>query len=148
MGVLLDCHIEDYKPVDLKELVAECIKHTNRKVDVSRSCVTITYTKDGEDDYHVDLPIYAKSSNQDDDTYYLAKGRKNLNEEDRFWQPSDPEGLTNLINGLYKDDNNYEFDGKTQREQFRRCIRYLKRWRNHKNIYLHSIALTMATYIG
>ncbi|MUG31406.1 cyclic GMP-AMP synthase DncV-like nucleotidyltransferase [Psychrobacter sanguinis] len=35
VGVLLDCHIEDYKPVDLKELVAECIKHTNRKVDMS-----------------------------------------------------------------------------------------------------------------
>lgn len=146
VGVLLDCYIEDYKPVDLKDLVAECIEHTNRTVNVSRSCVTITYIKDGEPDYHVDLPIYAKSSDESDDTYYLAKGRKNLKEEDRFWQESDPEGLTDLINGLYKDDENYELEGKTQRKQFRRCVRYLKRWRNHKNVYLHSIALTIATY--
>lgn len=53
VGVLLDCHKEEYKPVELKELVAECIQYTNRDVDVSRSCVTVTYMKDGEPDYHV-----------------------------------------------------------------------------------------------
>lgn len=146
VGVLLDCHKEDYKPVELKELVADCIKHNNRTVEVSRSCVTVTYMKDGKPDYHVDLPIYAKSSNAYDDTYYLAKGRKGLTEDKRVWQAADPEGINSIINGLYKDNDTYEDNGSDQRKQFRRCVRYLKRWRNHKYVGIHSIGLTMAAY--
>ena len=146
VGVLLDCHKEDYKPVELKELVADCIKHNNRTVEVSRSCVTVTYMKDGKPDYHVDLPIYAKSSNVYDDTYYLAKGRKSLAEDKRVWQAADPEGINSIINGLYKGNDNYENNGSDQRKQFRRCVRYLKRWRNHKYVGVHSIGLTMAAY--
>ena len=146
VGVLLDCHKEDYKPVELKELVADCIKHNNRTVEVSRSCVTVTYMKDDKPDYHVDLPIYAKSSNAYDDTYYLAKGRKSLAEDKRVWQAADPEGINSIINGLYKDNDNYENNGSDQRRQFRRCVRYLKRWRHHKSVRIHSIGLTMAAY--
>lgn len=146
VGVLLDCHKEDYKPVELKELVADCIKHNNRTVEVSRSCVTVTYMKDGKPDYHVDLPIYAKSSNTYDDTYYLAKGRKGLTEDKRVWQAADPEGINSIINGLYKGNDTYEDNGSDQRKQFRRCVRYLKRWRHHKSAGIHSIGLTMAAY--
>ncbi len=146
VGVLMDCHKEDYKPVELKELVADCIKHNNRTVEVSRSCVTVTYMKDGKPDYHVDLPIYAKSSNAYDDTYYLAKGRKGLTEDKRVWQAADPEGINSIINGLYKGNDTYEDNGSDQRRQFRRCVRYLKRWRNHKYVGIHSIGLTMAAY--
>lgn len=147
VGVLLDCHIEDYEdPVELKELVAECIQHTNRDVVVSRSCITVTYKKNGIADYHVDLPIYAKSNIEYEDTFYLAKGRKGLAVDKRTWQPADPEGITSLINGLFKDNDDYEDKGSDQRKQFRRCIRYLKRWRNHKYVGIHSIGLTMAAY--
>lgn len=146
VGVLLDCHKEDYKPVELKELVADCIKHNNRTVEVSRSCVTVTYMKNGKPDYHVDLPIYAKSSNAYDDTYYLAKGRKGLAEDKRVWQAADPEGINSIINGLYKGNDTYENNGSDQRKQFRRCVRYLKRWRHHKSVGIHSIGLTMAAY--
>ena len=146
VGVLLDCHKEDYKPVELKELVADCIKYNNRIVEVSRSCVTVTYIKDGKPDYHVDLPIYAQSSNSYDDTYYLAKGRKGLAEDKRVWQAADPEGINSIINGLYKGNDTYEDNGSDQRKQFRRCVRYLKRWRNHKYVGIHSIGLTTAAY--
>lgn len=146
VGVLFDCHKEDYKPVELKELVADCIKHNNRTVEVSRSCVTVTYMKNGKPDYHVDLPIYAKSSNAYDDTYYLAKGRKGLAEDKRVWQAADPEGINSIINGLYKGNDTYENNGSDQRKQFRRCVRYLKRWRHHKSVGIHSIGLTMAAY--
>ena len=146
VGVLLDCHKEDYKPVELKELVADCIKHNNRTVEVSRSCVTVTYIKNDKPDYHVDLPIYAKSSSEYDDTYYLAKGRKSLAEDKRVWQAADPEGINSIINGLYKGNGTYEDNGSEQRKQFRRCVRYLKRWRNHKYVGIHSIGLTIAAY--
>lgn len=108
--------------------------------------MTVTYIKNGNPDYHVDLPIYAKSSNAYDDTYYLAKGRKELAEDKRVWQAADPEGINSIINGLYKDNDTYEDNGSDQRKQFRRCVRYLKRWRNHKYVGIHSIGLTMAAY--
>lgn len=147
VGVLLDCHIEDYEdPVELKELIAECIQHTNRDVVVSRSCITVTYKKNGIADYHVDLPIYAKSNIENNDTYYLAKGRKGLAADKRIWQSADPEGIISLINGLFKDNDDYEDNGSDQRKQFRRCVRYLKRWRNNKYVGIHSIGLTMAAY--
>ena len=113
---------------------------------MSRSCVTVTYIKEGKPDYHVDLPIYAKSSNTYDDIYYLAKGRKGLAEDKRVWQAADPEGINSIINGLYKGNDTYEDNGSEQRKQFRRCVRYLKRWRNHKYVGIHSIGLTMAAY--
>lgn len=147
VGVLLSCHKEDYTdPVELKKLVEECIQHTNREVRIKHPCVTVTYKKDGVDDYHVDIPIYAKSNNVDDESYYLAKGKKGQQDKDRFWQLSDPEGLTSIINGLYKGNGTYENNGSDQRKQFRRCVRYLKRWRNHKYVGIHSIGLTMAAY--
>lgn len=147
VGVLLDCHTEDYSdPVELKKLIEECIQHTNREVRIKHPCVTVTYKKDGVDDYHVDIPIYAKSNNADDENYYLAKGKKGQQDKDRFWQLSDPEGTTSIINSLYKGNNIYEDNGSEQRKQFRRCVRYLKRWRHHKSVGVHSIGLTIAAY--
>ena len=148
VGVLLDCYIEAYEdPVDVKEMVKECLAHENRSVAVSRSCITVTYKKDGVDQYHVDLPIYAKSQDYpNDEKYFLAKGRKNLTSDNRYWQESDPIGLTKLINDLYKENDNFDNGGEKQRKQFRRIVRYLKRWRRHKNVRIHSITLTMMAY--
>lgn len=148
VGVLLDCYKEAYNdPVEVKEMVKECLTHENRSVAVSRSCVTVTYVKDGADEYHVDLPIYARSEfYPNDEKYFLAKGRKSLTSDQKYWQESDPIGLTTLINDLYKENNNYDNGGEQQRKQFRRIVRYLKRWRRHKNVDVHSITLTIMAY--
>lgn len=148
VGVLLDCYKEAYNdPVEVKEMVKECLTHENRSVAVSRSCVTVTYVKDGADEYHVDLPIYARSEfYPNDEKYFLAKGRKNLTSDNRYWQESDPIGLTKLINDLYKENDNFDNGGEKQRKQFRRIVRYLKRWRRHKNVSIHSITLTIMAY--
>lgn len=148
VGVLLDCYKEAYNdPVEVKEMVKECLTHENRSVAVSRSCVTVTYVRDGADEYHVDLPIYARSEfYPNDEKYFLAKGRKSLTSDQKYWQESDPIGLTTLINDLYKENNNYDNGGEQQRKQFRRIVRYLKRWRRHKNVDVHSITLTIMAY--
>jgi hypothetical protein len=138
VGLKFDCKRDKYKdPVELKKKIRDALTRPNRTVDIRRPCVTVTYLKDGKAEYHVDLAIYAK---RDDDTLDLAMGKENSADDKRFWQVSDPQGLTSEINNRFT-----EQDGA----QFRRCIRYLKHWRDQKfsnGGAPLSIALTTAAY--
>lgn len=138
VGLKFDCKRDKYKdPVELKKKIRDALARPNRTVDIRRPCVTVTYLKDGKAEYHVDLAIYTK---RDDDTLDLAMGKENSADDKRYWQISDPQGLTSEINNRFK-----EQDGA----QFRRCIRYLKRWRDQKfsnGGAPLSIALTTAAY--
>lgn len=138
VDLVFKCSCEDYPdPVALKSKVAETLSRPNRTVNIRRSCVTATYIKDGKPDYHVDLAIYVE---RDDDCLDLAKGKKNSAEDKRFWEKSDPIHLKDAINAKY---NGFDV------EQYRRCIKYLKRWSN--KCFCNggapiSIALTVAAY--
>lgn len=122
-GVYFDVSTTDYPdPVKLKERVDEAlVGHTN-KVRVRRPCVTVFYQRDGESVYHVDLAVYSAGSANRDGKDYLAMGRLGSADEHRFWQVSDPEGLAEEIYRRFEED-------EPARHQFRRVIRYLKRWR-------------------
>ena len=59
--------------------------------------------------------------------HYLAVGKKNSDEDNREWSAADPLGLIVWIN----DDSLYDQDdAKDVLAQFRRLVRYLKRWRD------------------
>lgn len=136
-GLIFDTHSDAYEdPVELKKLVRDALSSGNRIVSIRRPCVTVEYLKDGEVDYHVDLAIYVKR--EDDDCLDIAKGKENSGEEFRVWEISDPKGLIDEINN--------RFDDADDRAQMRRCIRYLKRWRDQKlpSGKPFSIALTCA----
>ena len=99
--------------------------------------------KDGEAAYHVDLVTYVYEDKDDSDSQlYLARG-KNRDSEETCWEKSDPVGLVEYVNDKYKGDDN-----KEDREQFRRVVRYIKRWKNKKfsssgNAEPPSIAITL-----
>lgn len=138
VGLIFNCKQDRYKdPVDLKIKVRDALARPNRTVDIRRPCVTVTYLREGTPEYHVDLALYAQ---RDDDTLDLAMGKENSLADKRFWQVSDPKGLTELIkNRLIAEEA----------AQFRRCVRYMKRWRCHKfsnGGAPLSIALTVAAY--
>lgn len=102
-------------PVALKNLVCQLLQGHTGDVSLNRPCVTVNYV--GE--YHVDLAIYAsRDKNQERD--YLSWGY--LNSDDKAWMPSDPSGLIGLINDYSSDE--------AERLQFRRIVRYLKRWKD------------------
>lgn len=134
VGLCFDCKPSDYDdPVDLKIKVRDALNKGNRTVVIKRPCVTVIYLKNGEPDYHVDLAIYS----EDAVGMHLAKGKENSAAEHRVWERSEPIKLTKYIWDQHADE-----DAK----QFRRVVRYLKRWRdnklNHGNF--PSIALTVA----
>lgn len=139
VGLLFDCTRSKYpNPVDLKIKVRDALIRANRNVRIRRHCVTVEYLKDSKPDYHVDLAIYVKRV--EDQALDLAVGREFADENNRGWKKSDPKGLVDKIKSRHSGK-----DG----EQFRRCIRYLKRWRDEQllsNDNLPSIALTCAAY--
>ena len=137
VGLVFDCDKSKYPdPVDLKKKVRDAANTNFRTVVIRRPCVTVNYMENGKVAYHVDLAIYARDA---DGNLYLAKGKENSAPEHRIWERSDPQGLTERIRTA--------FDNSEHRAQYRRCIRYLKRWRQWQFMGSGaplSIALTVA----
>lgn len=137
VGVIFDCTRDEYPdPVELKKTIRDALDTHGRTVNIRRPCVTVNYMRDGNIDYHVDLAIYTKRS---DGFLDIAKGKEHSAAEHRVWEVSDPKQLTELICT--------RFEG-AELKQYRRCIRYLKRWRHVRfsSGGPLSIALTVAAY--
>ena len=91
-----------------------------KNAKIKKPCVTADYASDN---VHIDFIIYKRSGKQ----HYLAVGKENSDEKNREWSGADPHGLTDWIN----DDGSYpEDDAKDVLAQFRRLVRYMKRWRD------------------
>jgi hypothetical protein len=109
---------------------------------MKQPCITVQYHLDGEEIYHVDIAVYAHDS-YSEDNLYLARGKPHSKPENKFWEPAAPKELLNLIRN--------HFDNPDDRGQFRRVIRYLKRWKDVKfspdgNAAPIGIGLTIAAY--
>jgi hypothetical protein len=119
-GVYFDVPTTDYSdPVVLKERVYEALNGHTKRVEIRRPCVTVFY----QDGYHVDLAIYSGASANSDGKDYLAMGKTGSEDKYRVWQESDP---TKLKEKLFKRFDNDE----TGRKQYRRIIRFMKRWKD------------------
>lgn len=120
VGLIFDCKCDEYPdPVTLKKKVRDALNSNGRTVSIRRPCVTVNYMREGEPEYHVDLAVYAK---HDDGKLDLAKGKENSEQSKRVWETSDPKELTKQVCEAFSD--------KSDLGQYRRCIRYLKRWRD------------------
>lgn len=127
VGLRFKANKDDYdKPTELKNKIYDILKnHTEYGAEIKKPCVTVTYKKDGELAYHVDLVVYTYEDKSDTESQlYLARG-KDSKPEERCWEKSDPKGLIDYINSPYEDE-------KEDKEQYRRVIRYMKRWKNLK----------------
>lgn len=136
VGIIFDCKPEDYKdPVDLKRFIKNALERNNRTVRIRKPCVTVEYMKGDTREMHIDMAVYCTNSSG---TTQLARGRDidPANTNYRFWEASEAKKLNEKIIST--------FNGK-ERDQWRRVVRYLKRWRDwqigHKN--MPSIALTI-----
>lgn len=126
VGIAFNVNTSDVPdPVQLKKYVHDALDgHTNIGVTVRRPCVTIFYTLEGEQAYHVDLAIYGqKDTESENEQLFLAKGMLESIEENRFWEPSNPKGFLKWVKDRFNDK---------EAEQFRRVIRALKRWKSEK----------------
>ena len=108
-------------PVTPKKKTLDVLENRGFKnAKIKKPCVTADYASEN---VHIDFIVYKRSGDQ----HYLAVGKKNSDECNREWSAADPRGLIAWIN----DDSDYdEDDAKDVLAQFRRLVRYLKRWRD------------------
>lgn len=130
-------------PVVLKQRVHEALDGHTQEVRIRQSCVTVFYQQDGEPIYHVDIAVYSDGEMNPDGADQLAKGKEFSTPGYRFWEVSDPQGLTHTILA--------RFEEETDRAQFRRIVRYLKRWKDENfskdgNAAPRGIGLTILAY--
>ena len=131
VATILELDITKYtNPIDIKKIARDALSNTNRNPIIKKPCITVKYTKAGEEKYHIDFPIYASCNGK----LYLARGNEYSGEEYRYWEEADPEGL----NTYFKNDNlqieglDLSDDEKEKRNQKRRVIRYFKWWKAEK----------------
>lgn len=107
-----------YNPLTPKKIVLEILENRGFKnAKIKKPCVTAVYQSI---DLHIDIPIYSLDENGN---YKLAVGKSDSTKE---WSDSDPKGLTDWVNNF----DMYYFHQNEHRNQFRRLVRYIKKWRN------------------
>jgi len=104
-------------PLEAKQRVCDAVSGQTERVEWMRHCIRVQYARKGEPVYHVDLPVYWKS--RWGDSLDLAVGKQHSSHPHKEWQPADPKGLIKRVN---------EYGSGQDRLQFRRVVRYLKRW--------------------
>lgn len=115
-------------PVEPKKIVKQVLlDHGFNEPKIKKPCVTADYKNKP---IHIDYPIYRVDTF---DSYQLAIGKENSDENNRSWDDADPNGLVSWI----KSDTNHqsclgEALSKEEKRQFYRLVRYIKRWRDKR----------------
>lgn len=124
VGIIFDLTKINYKPVEVKEWVYKALNTGARTVEIKRPCVRVQYHYNGEKSFHVDLAIYSSDKDyRGNEINHIAKGFIGSSEDKKVWELSEPFKLKELLKSKFTDSSD--------REQFRRVIRYLKRWKDY-----------------
>jgi hypothetical protein len=136
VGLYFDMSKDDVDPIEAKKWILNALEGHTKDVKIKKPCVTVTYAAG----YHVDVTVYA--ANNSNGKVYLAKGKTSSNSSDKYWDESNPKDLIKKIKENLSDEND--------RKQFRRVVRYLKRWKDNEFISVNGkptgIALTSCVY--
>ncbi|MDX2250124.1 MAG: AAA family ATPase [Bacteroidia bacterium] len=114
---------DDHKPVEVKQWIYDALsKNPNRKVEFKTPCIRVQYTKKGDDLFHVDIVAYCEETGiLGDKNLYIAKGKPGSSTENKKWEISQPHELKERLDKRYSGED---------AQQFKRVIRYLKRWKD------------------
>ena len=126
IDVGLEFHLSknDCLPVEVKKWVHDALDTGNRTVEYKRPCIRVQYHRAGVGIYHVDLAVYSESIYNSDNQTYLAKGFLGSAPENQIWEVAEPKKLIDIFQ--------QKFQYQRDQDQFRRAIRFLKRWKDFK----------------
>jgi len=107
----------DHSAIEVRKWVFDSVEGHTESVEDKGPCTRVTYA----DGYHVDLVSYAVWDDDSGITQYRLAHKKN------GWRPAEPAELINYIRKAMEafEDTN---DSATSTNQFRRVVRYLRRW--------------------
>lgn len=124
VGIIFNFNKISYQPVQVKEWVFNALNTGARTVQIKRPCVRVQYHQNGQKWFHVDLAIYSLDKDFfGNEINHIAKGFPGSSQDKKIWELSEPFKLKELLKSKFSDN--------TDREQFRRVIRYLKRWKDY-----------------
>lgn len=135
-----DVYTDEHDPVEVKRWVYEAMLGHAASVEWRPPCITVFYREPGEAVYHIDVAVFARD--RASHAEHLAIGKRHAAGAQRAWLADDRKRFMAAMQSRYPGD-----DG----EQFRRVIRYLKRWRDvHFPVQGYAaptgLALTVAAY--
>lgn len=119
VGIVFTGDARPADPLAAKRWVFDAVYGHTPNVEWRRHCIRVQYVKAGEPSYHVDLPVYWKD--RWSGGLSLAVGKQNSGNGHKEWQEADPQGLLDGVTSHLSGED---------RMQFRRVIRYLKRWKD------------------
>lgn len=142
-GLLFELNKDEYTSVQVKQWVFDALDCNQfRTVQWKKACVRVQYKLEGLPRFHVDFACYSNANA--DGKIYLAKGTPTSASENKIWEVSEPKKLRDLINNKFSDEE--------ECSQFKREIRYMKRWKDYqftsKNGKPTGIAFTALAYNG
>ena len=108
---------ENQDPRKIKGYGRDALKLYNRTITIKEPCINVSYSKEGVEWMHIDLPLYAKHNGG----VYLARGKESSTEGKYSWEEADPRGL-----------NEYLLNEINGNNQLRKVIRYIKKWKLEK----------------
>ena len=124
VGIIFNFSKNDYRPVQVKEWVYYALRTGTRTVEIKRPCVRVQYHQNSARWFHVDLAIYSLDKDSwGNEINHIAKGFIGSYENNKFWELSEPFKLKTILKSKIPNDSD--------REQLRRIIRYLKRWKDY-----------------
>ncbi|WP_434387952.1 nucleotidyltransferase domain-containing protein [Melittangium boletus] len=119
IGVVFDLDPRTTDSHAVKEWVFKAVHGHTQDVQWRNPCITVNYQQAREPKYHVDLAVMARDSSG---RLHLALCKQHAQADLRKWQLDDRQGFIEAIKGRFRDPED-DF-------QFRRVVRYLKRWKN------------------
>ncbi|MFB2706985.1 SMODS domain-containing nucleotidyltransferase [Marinobacter shengliensis] len=121
-AIVIDSADAPENPIEPKRKIKDVLeKRGFTNVRIKKPCVTADYKAL---DLHIDFPVYKRSGTD----YKLAVGKAGSSDENKEWADADPKRLEAWIN----DDSSYLGSKRDKHDQFRRLVRYVKRWRDHQ----------------
>lgn len=105
-------------PLAAKRTVRDAVEGHTTRVEWLRHCIRVQYIKANEPIYHVDLAVYWED---DWKRIALAVGKEGSSGPNKDWEAADPKGFLERIAGHGTGED---------AAQFRRVVRYLKRWKD------------------
>ncbi|HAT1597051.1 TPA: nucleotidyltransferase [Legionella pneumophila] len=115
VGFIFPIHAQNHTPTKVRAWVYDAIKQHTNSVEDRGPCIRVRYAAG----FHVDLVIYAKYYNSDNENYQLARNNDT-------WVPSQPKELKSHI--VDARQRFIETRDSTGADQIQRITRYLKRW--------------------
>lgn len=101
-----------------KQIVYDAVQGHTSQVKWLTNCVRVQYVKSGEPTYHIDLAVYREHSGIGT-PLALARGKQFAATSE--WIPGDPQRFLDLFDQRFSGND---------RDQYRRVIRALKRWKD------------------